>query len=210
MTTRHTVLTIVRHGQTRANIDGVWHGSTNSPLTDHGVRQAGAAADWIQANLSPIAHVYASPLDRAHHTAQAIADPHGLAPSILPELSEYDLGDWEGETFAALHRERKLFEHMHTDPDFRPHGGESPRQVALRLAGALREIAEHHPGERVVVVSHGGALSIAFGLLLDDDYRSWSRMMKNCAISELVFEPKVELLSFNRIEHLPPESSDDG
>jgi probable phosphoglycerate mutase len=199
------ILTIVRHGQTHANIDGVWHGSINTPLTDHGHRQAAAAAHFIHTTKNPVSRVYASPLDRAHHTARAIGERFELEPMLVEGLAEYDLGEWEGETFADLHGKRKLFEHMRRDPDFRPHGGESPRQVGDRLAGALRTIAQAHVGERVVVVSHGGALSIALGLILDGAYSEWSRMMSNCAISELVFEPEPELLSFNETGHLPEQ-----
>ena len=200
-----SLLTIVRHGQTSANVDGVWHGSTNTPLTDHGHRQAAAVAAHIEANHREITHVYASPLDRAHHTAQAIAEPLGLTPVLDTELVEYDLGEWEGLPFRTLFEEKKLFENMRDDPHYNPYGGESPKQVGDRLAGALRRISDRHPGDRVVVVSHGAALSIAFGVILDNDYTCWDRMMKNCAISELVFEPTPELVSFNRIDHLPPE-----
>ncbi len=203
MEKRPTVLTIVRHGQTSANLDGVWHGSTNTALTPHGRRQAAAVGDWIHAHLQPVVAVYASPLDRAHHTARAIGDRLGLAPELDADLAEYDLGRWEGMSFETLFEEKKLFHHMKTDPGYRPHGGESPRQVGDRLAGALRRIAERHPGERAVVVSHGGALSIAFGVLLENDYGSWGRMMKNCAVSELVLEPRAELLRFNYTDHLP-------
>jgi broad specificity phosphatase PhoE len=204
-----TILTIVRHGQTSANIDRVWHGSTDTPLTDHGARQAAAAARWIETHHTPIAGVYASPLERAHHTARSIGDPLGLTPELDPDLAEYDLGNWEGELFATLHQDRKLFEHMKRDPHYRPHGGESPKQVGDRLAAALWRIADRHPAERVVVVSHGGALSIALSLLLDGDYRNWNRMMSNCAITELVLEPDAELLSFNQTDHLPEETASD-
>lgn len=205
MASKPTLLTIVRHGQTPANLKAVWHGSTNSPLTEHGHNQAAAAAAFIEANYKPIATVYASPLDRAHHTAERIAERLGLVPEIDPDLSEYDLGDWEGMSFESLLHDKKLFDNMRSDPHYRPHGGESPKQVADRLVGSLRAIAARHPGERVVVVSHGGALSMAFGLLLDNDYSSWTRMMNNCAISELVLDPQPELVSFNVTEHLPPE-----
>ncbi|MBW2423356.1 MAG: histidine phosphatase family protein [Deltaproteobacteria bacterium] len=206
METQRTTLTIVRHGQTPANIDGLWHGSTNTPLTALGLRQAESAADWIQTHHQPVAGLYASPLDRAHHTALAISRRIGLQPEIDPDLAEYDLGEWEGMHFQALLEEKKLFHNMRADPDYRPHGGESPRQVGDRLASALRRIADRHPGERAVVVSHGGALSIAFGLLIDGDYGSWGRMMKNCAISELVLEPRAELIRFNHTDHLPGEA----
>ena len=205
MASHRTILTLVRHGQTSANIEGVWHGSTNTPLTDHGHRQAAATAAFLAADHPPIHHVYASPLDRAHHTARPIAARLGIAPVLDPGLVEFDLGSWEGATFKTLFEERRLFHHMKQDPHFAPHGGESPSQVAGRLTGTLRRIAGRHPGERVVVVTHGGALSIALGLLLDDDYSSWNRMVKNCAISELVLEPRPELVSFNRIDHLPAE-----
>ena len=56
-------------------------------------------------------------------------------------------------------------------------------------------------------MSHGGALSIAFGILLDNDYSSWNRMMKNCAITELALDPEPELVSFNQTRHLPPEKT---
>lgn len=207
MAPKRTLLTIVRHGQTSANLEGVWHGSTNTPLTDHGHRQAAAVGAFIAANHRPITHVYASPLDRAHHTAQAIATPLTLTPTLDPDLAEYDLGRWEGLPFKTLWEEKRLFENMKRDPGFNPHGGESPKQVGDRLAGALQRIAERHAGERVVVVSHGGALSIAFGVLLDNDYTRWDRMMSNCAITELAFAPRPELISFNHVDHLPDDDN---
>ena len=197
------LLTIVRHGQTSANVDGVWHGSIDTPLTDHGRLQAASVGAHIEAHYRPVTHVYASPLARAHHTARAIAGPLSLEPTLLPELAEYHLGDWEGLPFAVLHQEKRLFERMREDPHFAPHGGETPKQVGDRLAGALRDISERHRGERVVVVSHGGALSIAFGVLLDGNYAQWDRMMKNCAITELALAPAPRLLSFNATAHLP-------
>lgn len=205
MSPRPTILTIVRHGQTRANLTGVWHGSTNTPLTDHGRRQAAATADWLAAVHADVRHVYASPLDRAHHTARPIAARYATAVVLDPDLAEFDLGRWEGTSFQELFEEKRLFHHMKQDPHFAPHGGESPHRVGHRLAGSFRRIAARHPGERVVVVTHGGALSIALGLLLDDDYSSWNRMSKNCAVSELVLEPRPELLSFNHVDHLPAD-----
>jgi probable phosphoglycerate mutase len=203
MASRPTILTLVRHGQTAANIEGVWHGSTNTPLTDHGHRQAAATAAYLAATHDDIRYVYASPLDRAHHTARPIAAHYGRPVVLDAGLAEFDLGEWEGTSFQVLFEERRLFQHMKADPHFAPHGGESPSQVGHRLSGTLRKIAGLHPGERIVVVTHGGALSIALGLLLDDDYSSWNRMVKNCAVSELVLEPRPELRSFNLVDHLP-------
>jgi broad specificity phosphatase PhoE len=54
----------------------------------------------------------------------------------------------------------------------------------------------------VVVVSHGGALTLGLGLLVDNDPWAWRRVMDNCAISELSLEPEPELISFNITGHL--------
>ena len=121
---------------------------------------------------------------------------------IEPGLAEYDLGKWEGLSYADLHQTHKLWDRMKEDPDFAPHGGESPRQVTERFTAALRRIAAAHPGQRAIVVAHGGALSMGLAALIDGDYTQWKRVMQNCAVSELVLEPEPALLCFNLVEHL--------
>jgi broad specificity phosphatase PhoE len=91
---------------------------------------------------------------------------------------------------------------MAKDPDWRPGGGESARGVATRIAGALARLAARHRGERIVVVTHGGALTLGLGLLLDADPSAWRRVMDNAAISELQLEPTPRLLRFNETQHL--------
>jgi len=197
-----SVLILVRHGETAANIDQVWHGSIDTPLTPRGEQQAARVAERIQLEFSDATTIYSSDLQRARNTARAIHDVLGVQHHARADLREYDLGSWEGKTFAELHHELEFFHHIRSDPDFAPHGGESPQSVASRLSTALSGIAGAHPGERVVVVTHGGALSMAMGAILNGHYREWHAVMDNCAISELVFEPEPALLSFNQTEHL--------
>jgi probable phosphoglycerate mutase len=197
-----TVLMLVRHGETPANLEGVWHGSIDTPLTPRGLLQAERVAGHLAARFSDVVAVYASPLQRARRTAEVIAEATRLAVSVDAGLGEYHLGTWEGKTYHELFRQQRLLECIRQDPDFAPHGGESPRQVAERISAALRRIADAHRGGRVVVVTHGGALSIGLGLILDGDYREWKRVMGNCAVTELVLDPAPALLSFNQTEHL--------
>jgi broad specificity phosphatase PhoE len=199
---RRTILTLVRHGETPANLDGVWHGSTDSPLTPRGEAQARAVAAHVEATFPDAVALYSSPLQRAHRTATAIGARLGLDVRVDRGLAEYHLGEWEGKTYASLFSDYQLWHHMRADPDFAPHGGESPRQVAERFSGALQRIAQSHPADRVIVVAHGGALSIGLGHLIDGDYREWHKVMENCAVSELVLEPVPDLLSFNQTDHL--------
>lgn len=146
--------------------------------------------------------IYSSGLRRALDTAGAIGAALEIEPCVEADLREYHLGSWEGKTYAELYHELRFFERIRSDPDFAPHGGETPRQVAERLSGALRRIAAAHEGQRVVVVTHGGALTMALGALVDGDYTQWRRVMANCAVSELTIEPEPLLLSFNQVAHL--------
>src|SRR5262245_15298773 len=197
-----TLVTLVRHGETSANADGVWHGSTDTALTGAGRRQAERVAAHLAATRADARALYASPLTRARDTARPIAERLGLAARIEDDLREYHLGAWEGLTYAELAREHRLFERMRADPDWQPGGGESARQVAERIAAGLAAIAERHPGERVIVVSHGGALTLGLGLLLDRELSVWRRLMDNCAISDLAFDPAPSLLCWNDVAHL--------
>jgi probable phosphoglycerate mutase len=201
MSTR-TTLTLVRHGETAANVEGIWHGSIDTPLTEQGRRQAERVARHLASARPHAAAVYASPLIRSRHTARAIADALGVAPRIEPGLTEYHLGDLEGLSYRELTAKHRLFERMREDPDHAPGGGESPRQVAERYAAALRRIAAAHPGENPIAVVHGGALTLGLALLVDGDVNSWRRAMANCAVTDLLIGPRAELVSFNQTDHL--------
>ena len=146
--------------------------------------------------------IYSSDLQRARHTAEPIAHALGLEIVLDAGLREYDLGSWEGKTYRELQEHHQLWDHMRDDPHYAPHGGESPLEVAERFTDSLRRIAAAHAGERVVVVGHGGALSLAFAALLAGDYTAWGRVMNNCGVSELRLDPTPRVSRFNQTLHL--------
>jgi len=197
-----TILTLVRHGETLANVEGVWHGSTDTALNERGRAQASRVAEHVAVTRTDVRAIYASPLQRARHTAAAIAERLVLDVAVEEDLREYHLGDWEGLPYSLLTAEHQLFERMHADPDWEPGGGESARGVALRLAGCLERLAARHAGERIVVVSHGGALTLALGWLVDGDPSTWRRVMSNCAVTDLALGEEASLLAFNESAHL--------
>ena len=136
----NTVLMLVRHGETPANLEGIWHGSIDSPLTERGLLQAERVAAHVADRFPDVAAVYASHLQRARRTAQAIAEATRLGVRVDAGLGEYHLGTWEGKTYRELFRQQRLLECIREDPDFAPHGGESPRQVAERISGAAEQL----------------------------------------------------------------------
>lgn len=144
-----TELYLVRHGETDWNAARRIQGRTDIPLNDAGREQARQAAELL-ARRSWDA-VYASPLSRAHETASIIAQRVGVGDvTDVDELVERDYGEAEGMSFEQI-------EALYPE-GVRAPGQETREQVASRVVPALLALAERHPGERLVVVSHGGAI----------------------------------------------------
>jgi 2,3-bisphosphoglycerate-dependent phosphoglycerate mutase len=146
-----TTIVLARHGETDWNRDRRVQGHSDRPLNDTGLAQARELAETLA--TAPLAAVYASDLARAHATAAAVAGPHRLPVTIHPDLREKHFGTWEGLTDVEI---------AERFPDALAAGrwgdGETTAQMAVRVLDALRVIARAHPGETVLVVSHGGPL----------------------------------------------------
>lgn len=198
-----THLILVRHGQIQANLDKRWHGWTDSALTDEGHRQARRAAARLAAEHPDIRAIYASPLQRAFHTARQIADALGLDVIPEPRLKEYGIGVLEGVGFGDLARQHRFFEQVDANPEYAPEGGESIRQVGLRVRAALDDLHQRHQGEKILAVSHGAALALALAGLFEQDLYAWNNyQFQNTSVTEVRFGPQPQLLRFNCIRHL--------
>jgi len=197
-------LLLIRHGQIKANRLGHWHGSTDSPLTWQGRRQAKRTAAHVKARHAPLQAIYSSPLQRCRATAEMIAAATGLEVQVHDGLREYCIGEWEGMPFRVLAEQHRFVEIATQDHDFAPPGGETLRQVAERIVPAMHEIhARHAADERVLVVGHGAALAVAFGTLLDRDPARWTHYhFANCSLTELVLSPAPYVNFFNTTHHL--------
>ena len=85
---------LVRHGQTTWNEESLCQGSTDTPLTDLGLKQAEAAALLFEEGS--VSHVIVSGLQRSRHTGEILADKLGLDIQQDPRINEMDFGDMEG------------------------------------------------------------------------------------------------------------------
>jgi broad specificity phosphatase PhoE len=160
-----TVVGLVRHGETTANLEGRWAGTTDAPLTERGAAQAVALAS----RYDGAAAVYSSPLARARLTAARLADAHGLEVVVRPDLGELDFGRWENLTSEeVIDRYPDEWNRVYVEGHDLARGGtgETAAAAALRLGSALGELARHHPGERIVVVAHGGLIRSYVGSLV--------------------------------------------
>lgn len=190
---KDTVLYIVRHGESMGNLSRHLQGRTNAPLSPHGKEQAALVAGRLEGE--PVTAVYASPLQRAYETAKAIADRHHLPVQTDERFIELDLGeaeDKEIDWLEATYPENMAYFNREPEKYVPFAGGESFAQVAARTAPAADEIVARHPGETVVIVSHGCATRSLFL-----HFKGWGidRLKefpkgKNTAVTKVLYNPE--------------------
>lgn len=156
-----TPVLILRHAATAWNAERRIQGTIDTPLSDIGVEQA---RSWRLPVLESGWDAVASPRLRARQTAQLV----GLTPKIDQRLAEMNWGDWEGQRFDDLVQSGDLNpENENLGLDFRPPGGESPRDVQVRLRSWLNDVVAE--GRPVVAVSHHGVLRALYALAVGWD-----------------------------------------
>jgi broad specificity phosphatase PhoE len=152
-----TILYLIRHGATEANLAEparLQGRRTNPPLARVGVRQAEATRDFLAGRR--LDACYCSPLLRAVQTAAIVAAPHGVSPQPIDELTECDVGRWEGLDWQSIrYLDAENYQHFHGDPArFGYPGGESFADVLARATPVFDRLLTEHAGSALLVVAH--------------------------------------------------------
>lgn len=154
-----TRLYLVRHAATTLE-PGRCCGSLDVGLSDEGRVQARRLAETLR--RVELAAVYTSPLERARHTAAAIADRQNLVPRALPGLAEIDLGELEGRRFEeiAVAYPETYETWMNRPTAIAFPEGERFADFRRRVRETVAGIRLAHEGEEIAIVAHGGPLRI--------------------------------------------------
>ena len=195
--TQSTRLLLVRHAVT-AETGTILSGQARGiELSEEGRGQAKALGERL-ADL-PIDAVYASSLERARQTAEAVAEPHGLDVVELAGVEDYDVGEWTGRKLKELVKD-DLWRVIQVAPSrvVFP-GGEGLSAMQARAVSAVDGVVARHPGELAVVATHADIIKAvvahAIGLHLDLFQRL---VVSPASVTALVFHgPFPTLVTFN-------------
>ena len=202
------VIALVRHGRTRANVEGRWQGQSDWGLDEEGRRQVGALAAWY----GQPDRVISSPLGRALETARALAP----GPEILDGLVELGFGEWEGLTVDEVRSGHSdLFHRIFVDGQDLRRGstGESWAELASRVRAAMDSI-DPRGGTLTAIVTHGAAIR---SYLADLGGAGWSGAARletpaNSSVSHLILGQGgpliVDYSSAMHLEALQPETAE--
>lgn len=132
----------LRHGETEMNADRLVAGSLDTDLTELGRRQALAAASVLAKH--PITGVYSSPLRRALHTAEPIAERLKLPVVVIAQIAERNWGMLEGQPRGSRMR------------GVTPDGAETTEEFTRRVLAGFSKIDAAVP----LIVGHSGVFRV--------------------------------------------------
>jgi broad specificity phosphatase PhoE len=204
-------LYLLRHGENPANLNKVFSNRlVDQSLTEKGVLQAEQTADYFAGQ--GLDAVYSSPLKRAAQTAGIIADRLGLEPTILEAFREIDVGSLEGRPATpadwAFHAQMMQAwfdgDHAAAFPE-----GESYDDLWNRMNDGLLAATAGRSGHKILVVGHGGIMTVTLKDLCPDLDIAWLRttLWDNCAFAEVDLARQEgrlrgRLVSWNQHHHL--------
>jgi len=181
-----TRITLVRHGETEWNREGRLQGSQDIPLSEAGLRQAERIAQRLK--HEPYHRVYSSTLQRAHKTAERIAQAIGVPHHVHDQLHERPYGEVEGMTRDEILARYPDFWAQDAPPAPVP-GLETLEQLRERARKAVQEIADRHPGENLLIVSHGGTINAFLHAISSGAYGTGINRLGNTSLTETTVHP---------------------
>jgi len=205
-----TEVVLVRHGASAEAIPGapfpLLDGRGDPPLSESGARQSELVAQRLA--REEISKLFVTPLQRTAQTVTPLVAATGLPVTVVEELAEVRLGDWEGGEYRVRAASgdpivRRAFEEERWDviPN-----GEAPEALARRVrTGMEKVVQETGPDAIGVAIVHGAVIGEACR------QASGSRRFAfvhadNGSITRIVVGPDGRwlLLSFNDVSHLIP------
>jgi broad specificity phosphatase PhoE len=189
------------------------------PLSETGCSQAQALGRWMAGlpeGERPTA-VLSSPFERAMTTARLAAEPLGLRVRPDERLRERDFGAFDGMTGAGIREEfpaeaqrRELLGKFY----YRPPGGESWADVALRIRSLLATEAIRHDGGRLLLVAHQAVIMV-FRYVLEElteqellEVDRHERIANTSVTRYAWSDGELRLEQFNGVDHLAAEDED--
>ncbi|WP_427339678.1 alpha-ribazole phosphatase [Caloranaerobacter sp. DY30410] len=158
-------LILVRHGETQANIDKLYSGWTDFPLTDRGKEQVKNLLEIL--SKENIDTIYSSPLSRALVTAEIISKHIGKKIYVSEKLKEMNFGIFEGKSYKEIsetyHLEWEKW--INDNIKYRIPNGESLIDMYNRVTQFIDKLKDKDG--TFLLVTHAGVIRIVITYLLN-------------------------------------------
>lgn len=204
---------LVRHGESAPFVEDepfpLVGGHADPPLHPDGHVQAAQVAERLVLTGERIAAVYVTTLQRTAQTAAPLLERLAIEATVVPELREVYLGQWEGGLLRKKVADgdpvaERLYSEQRWDviPD-----GEAADAFEARVRVGVERIADAHPDELVVAVLHGGVIGQIMNIASGTTGFAFNGA-DNASISHIVVaRDRWILRCYNDTSHLSPRFS---
>lgn len=208
-------LFLIRHGQSAGNAEGRFGGHGPTPLSPLGEKQAEMAAKSLA--KEGITAIYSSDLERAVQTADRLSRLTNVPVNKTKAFRERHVGVLEGLTFdeSKENHPKDYFALVNRNVNHVITGGESYRHLLRRATNELWDILRDHPGGRIAVYSHTGAICYMtlhlMGAIRRDTKQTPWLITSNCGINrfEIRGRRNIRVLAVNDTRHLIDTTGND-
>jgi probable phosphoglycerate mutase len=133
----------LRHGQAKNNTERVLAGrSPDVPLTENGIEQAEKIANYLEP--LKISAIYSSPIERAKHTAEIVANNHSLDCTLDDRLIELDMGKFTGMKYDDIfaNHGNVFLKFYQSDTEIAHNGVETFNEVKKRILSITEHVVK--------------------------------------------------------------------
>ncbi|MCF7831664.1 MAG: class I tRNA ligase family protein [Candidatus Pacebacteria bacterium] len=156
-----------RHGESQANLDKVYAGQADSPLTTLGKEQALDTAKKLHGKN--ISKIISSDLSRAYDTAQIIAKELGIDNiETWKELRNMDLGNTTGTPLPDNSTSSKFTKKTMIDIGIEYSDGETLQDLEKRAHEVIKKLQKSSSEGVILIVGHGQFTRILLSVLNGD------------------------------------------
>ena len=163
---------IVRHGETKLNVQNRHQCWVDSPLTEKGIRQVKQTKETTYKILEDgkVSKIYSSDLGRVKETVKILTEGNNTIPvEYSAKLREQKMGDYDGLTTAKVEKLDPGFTERRAKDRWgvRPPNGESYTDALERVKPTLSKIMMNHQrNETILIAGHRATGRIIIGYLL--------------------------------------------
>jgi len=184
---------LVRHGESEANLKGIFSGSLDVKLTEYGIKQAKECSKRIKD--IHIDYAFSSDLQRAYDTAKLVLN-RNIKIKKMKEFREMDFGLWEGCTYNEIKLKYPNDLDVWTEESRNKKCGEIGEsrtefyeRIIFSYKKLINEIYEKNKNSRVIIFAHSGVLRVILTEELIGNIEGyWKFRIDNCSLNVLEYD----------------------
>ena len=162
------MIIFLRHGQAENNVKRILAGRTDGvPLTKTGIKQAERIAEYLKP--LDISAIYSSPIERAKHTAEIVAENNSFDYQLDDRLTEIDMGRFTLMNYDDMFAKygNVFLKFYENDPVIAEHKVETFPDVRKRVLDIVDYVIKKHGNQNVVLVTHMDPIKSILSVVMD-------------------------------------------